>query len=305
MAKTLNNVKTKFMALTLTAALALTLIPAGTDSAYASSAASLSAPTGIQTAARDDDELTLKWNAVEGAQGYEIYRYSTVYDKWIEVERTNNTFDEIEDLLSASIYSFKIRAFAQNASGQYVYSDFSDIFKTVTSPKDVNNLGVSSKTNNSITLKWSPVKRADKYQVYKYDKTSGIWKRLITTSRTSYTVTGLSYGTSYRFKVRPYREALGYKYYGDFEDISVKTASNSSSSSSSGYIGEARAKQIALNKAGVSASNAEFTKVKLEYDDGIRVYDVKFYAGDFEYEIEINARTGVVYDYDKDFRWDD
>ena len=65
------------------------------------------------------------------------------------------------------------------------------------------------------------------------------------------------------------------------EDISVKTASNSSSSSSSGYIGEARAKQIALNKAGVSASNAEFTKVKLEYDDGIRVYDVKFYAGDF------------------------
>ena len=32
MAKTLNNVKTKFMALTLTAALALTLIPAGTDS---------------------------------------------------------------------------------------------------------------------------------------------------------------------------------------------------------------------------------------------------------------------------------
>ena len=60
MAKTLNNVKTKFMALTLTAALALTLIPAGTDSAYASSAASLSAPTGIQTAARDDDELTLK-----------------------------------------------------------------------------------------------------------------------------------------------------------------------------------------------------------------------------------------------------
>ena len=128
---------------------------------------------------------------------------------------------------------------------------------------------------------------------------------MITTSRTSYTVTGLSSGTSYRFKVRPYREALGYKYYGDFEDISVKTASNSSSSSSSGYIGEARAKQIALNKAGVSASNAEFTKVKLDYDDGIRVYDVKFYAGDYEYEIEINARTGVVYDYDKDFRWDD
>ena len=265
----------------------------------------LAPPTDIKTVSRDDDEITLSWNAVTGAQGYEIYRYSSTYDKWIEVERTNNTFDEIDDLLSASIYSFKIRAYAQNASGQYVYSDFSDTFKTVTAPKDVNNLRVSSKSNNSVTLKWNSVKRADKYQVYKYDKTSGTWKRLITTSKTSYTVKGLSSGTSYRFKVRPYRETLGYKYYGDFEDISVKTASNSSSSESSGYIGETRAKQIALNKAGVSSSKAEFIKVKLDYDDGVRVYDVKFYEGDYEYEVEINARTGAVYDYDKDFRWDD
>ena len=58
-------------------------------------------------------------------------------------------------------------------------------------------------------------------------------------------------------------------------------------------------------KAGVSSSKAEFIKVKLDYDDGVRVYDVKFYEGDYEYEVEINARTGVVYDYDKDFRWDD
>lgn len=300
MTNLLNNAKKKFMALTLTSALAFTLIPMGADLADASTVTSLSAPTGIKTAARDDDELTLKWNAVEGAQGYEIYRYSATYDKWIEVERTNNTFDEIDDLLSASIYSFKIRAYSQ-----YDYSDFSDTFKTVTAPKDVNNLRVSSKSNNSVTLKWNSVKRADKYQVYKYDKTSGTWDRLITTSKTSYKVSGLSSGTSYRFKVRPYREALGYKYYGDFEDISVKTASGSSSSASSGYIGETRAKQIALNKAGVSSSKAEFTRVKLDYDDGIRVYDVEFYAGDYEYEVEINARTGVVYDYDKDFRWDD
>ena len=303
MTNLLNNAKKKFMALTLTSALAFTLIPMGTDLADASTVKSLSAPTGIKTAARDDDELTLKWNAAEGAQGYEIYRYSSTYDKWLEVERTNNTFDEIDDLLSASIYSFKIRAYY--GYGQYVYSDFSDTFKTVTAPKDVNNLRVSSKSNNSVTLKWNSVKRADKYQVYKYDKTSGTWDRLITTSKTSYKVSGLSSGTSYRFKVRPYRAALGYKYYGDFEDISVKTASGSSSSASSGYIGETRAKQIALNKAGVSSSKAEFTRVKLDYDDGIRVYDVEFYAGDYEYEVEINARTGVVYDYDKDFRWDD
>ena len=304
MTNTLKNLRKKFAAAVLTTALAVTMIPVGTGFAYAAAAASLAAPDGIKTVERDDDEITLKWNEVKGASGYEIYRYSATYDKWIEVERTSNTYDEVDNLLSASVYTFKVRAFAQDASGKYIYSDFSAPFKTATSPKDVNNLRVSSKTKTSVTLKWNAVKRADKYQVYRYEKGTGEWKRLITTSKTSYTASGLSSGTSYKFKVRPYREALGYKYYGDFEDITVKTVSSTSSSDSQ-YIGKARAKQIALDKAGVSASKADFRYVKLDSDDGVKVYEVKFYAGDFEYEVEINARTGAVRDYDKDFRWDD
>ena len=304
MTNTLKNLRKKFAAAVLTAALAVTMIPVGTGFADAAAAASLAAPSGIKTVERDDDEITLKWNEVKGASGYEIYRYSATYDKWIEVERTSNTYDEVDNLLSASVYTFKVRAFAQDASGKYIYSDFSAPFKTATSPKDVNNLRVSSKTKTSVTLKWNAVKRADKYQVYRYEKSTGEWKRLITTSKTSYTASGLSSGTSYKFKVRPYREALGYKYYGDFEDITVKTVSSTSSSDSQ-YIGKARAKQIALDKAGVSASKADFRYVKRDSDDGVKVYEVKFYAGDFEYEVEINARTGAVIDYDKDFRWDD
>lgn len=304
MTNTLKNLRKKFAAAVLTAALAVTMIPVGTGFADAAAAASLAAPSGIKTVERDDDEITLKWNEVKGASGYEIYRYSATYDKWIEVERTSNTYDEVDNLLSASVYTFKVRAFTQDASGKYIYSDFFAPFKTATSPKDVNNLRVSSKTKTSVTLKWNAVKRADKYQVYRYEKSTGEWKRLITTSKTSYTASGLSSGTSYKFKVRPYREALGYKYYGDFEDITVKTVSSTSSSDSQ-YIGKARAKQIALDKAGVSASKADFRYVKLDSDDGVKVYEVKFYAGDFEYEVEINARTGAVRDYDKDFRWDD
>ena len=300
MTNTLKNLRKKFAAAVLTAALAVTMIPVGTGFADAAAAASLAAPSGIKTVERDDDEITLKWNEVKGASGYEIYRYSATYDKWIEVERTAKNYYEVDNLLSACVYTFKVRAFTDN----YTYSEFSAPFKTVTSPRDVNNLRVSSKTKTSVTLKWNAVKRADKYQVYRYEKSTGEWKRLITTSKTSYTASGLSSGTSYKFKVRPYREALGYKYYGDFEDITVKTVSSTSSSDSQ-YIGKARAKQIALDKAGVSASKADFRYVKLDSDDGVKVYEVKFYAGDFEYEVEINARTGAVIDYDKDFRWDD
>lgn len=303
MTDTLRNLRKKIAAAALAAALVVTLIPAAVGYADAASS-SLMAPKGLKTVSRDDDELTLSWGKVNGASGYEIYRYSVANSKWIKVDKTSKTYEEIDDLLSASVYTFKVRAFTTDASGNYIYSGFSAPLKTATSPKEVNNLRVSSKTKTSITLKWSSVKRADKYQVYRYDKSTGEWKRLITTSKTSYTAKGLSSGTSYKFKVRPYREALGHKYYGDYEYITVKTLSSSSSSSGSGYIGETKAKSIAFDRAKVSASNAQSVRVKLDYDDGVRIYDVEFYAGDYEYEVEINARTGAVCDYDKDYRWD-
>ncbi len=54
------------------------------------------------------------------------------------------------------------------------------------------------------------------------------------------------------------------------------------------------AKEKALAVAGVSASAATFTKAKLDYDDGISVYDIEFYISGYEYDYEINAKTGAV-----------
>ena len=53
-----------------------------------------------------------------------------------------------------------------------------------------------------------------------------------------------------------------------------------------------RAKQIALSHAGVSG--ASFTKVELDIDDGISVYDIEFKAGNIEYDYEINAANGAI-----------
>ncbi|MCM1122367.1 MAG: PepSY domain-containing protein [Eubacterium sp.] len=63
----------------------------------------------------------------------------------------------------------------------------------------------------------------------------------------------------------------------------------------SGQISLDDAKQAALADAGVSASDAQYTKEKLDYEDGIAVYDIEFYAGNTQYEYEINAATGAVY----------
>ena len=86
-------------------------------------------------------------------------------------------------------------------------------------------------------------------------------------------------------------------------------SSAGTSQPSSNYIGVDKAKSIALNHAGVKASAATFTKVKLDKDDGHYDYEIEFYAGGMEYEYEIDATTGKIRDYDsermEDDDWDD
>ena len=91
----------------------------------------------------------------------------------------------------------------------------------------------------------------------------------------------------------------------DIENYEIPRKNTSSST----YIGKAKAKSIALKDAGVSASSATFTKTKLDYEDGIRVYEIEFYTNSAEYEYEINAKTGKIRDmdvehFDCDDDWD-
>lgn len=75
------------------------------------------------------------------------------------------------------------------------------------------------------------------------------------------------------------------------------TSSSGTSSSGSGassVIEESRAKDIALQDAGVSASAATFTQMELERDDGRWEYEIDFYANGTEYEYTIDAQSGTI-----------
>ncbi|MCD8124026.1 MAG: PepSY domain-containing protein [Lachnospiraceae bacterium] len=63
------------------------------------------------------------------------------------------------------------------------------------------------------------------------------------------------------------------------------------------------AKAIALEQAGLSASEVTFVKAKMEKDDGTLVYEIEFFRGQTEYECTIDALTGEILEYDEE--WDD
>ncbi len=65
-----------------------------------------------------------------------------------------------------------------------------------------------------------------------------------------------------------------------------------------------RAREIALEHAGLSASGVQFLKTQTDWDDGRLVYEVEFVTGNGnvwkEYDYEIDANTGRILDVDYD-----
>lgn len=72
-----------------------------------------------------------------------------------------------------------------------------------------------------------------------------------------------------------------------------------SASAAEQYIGEAKAKEIALKHAGVPQQAASFTKMKFEqeYGYGRTEYELVFLANGVRYEYEIDAVTGRIYEF--------
>lgn len=54
------------------------------------------------------------------------------------------------------------------------------------------------------------------------------------------------------------------------------------------------ARRAALADAGLTEAQATVTKLKLDYEDGVRVYEIEFVTDEAEYEYEIDASTGAI-----------
>lgn len=68
-------------------------------------------------------------------------------------------------------------------------------------------------------------------------------------------------------------------------------------------IGVEKAKEAALNHAGVAESDTVFLIAEADYDDGRKEYEVEFYAGGTEYDYTIDAASGRVLKFDTELEW--
>lgn len=89
------------------------------------------------------------------------------------------------------------------------------------------------------------------------------------------------------------------------KQLELAGASTVGAVSDKAYLGKDNAVQAALSHAGVASAAVKGLEVELDYDDGIMVYEIEFYADGFEYEYDIDAVSGAILSFEKDRDDDD
>lgn len=184
-----------------------------------------SAVTGLSEGSRTSNALRLNWTKNESAGGYIIEMYKN--SKWTRIAKISNpatTTYVVTGLDSFATYNFRIRAYKINGGKAY-YSAYSNPVALTTNLTGVQELTVRRATSNTAYISWSMNAKARGYIIEMY--TNGKWTRIIkltTNDLTSYRITGLSSGSTYRIRVRTYNIIGSAAYYGAASYIDVTTS---------------------------------------------------------------------------------
>lgn len=84
------------------------------------------------------------------------------------------------------------------------------------------------------------------------------------------------------------------------ENAATSQQQTQSTVDTSNFIGEEKAKEMALSRAGISAQGVTFERVDLDLDDGVWRYEIEFRQGNTEYDVEVKADDGAILEYEKD-----
>ena len=160
---------------------------------------------------------TLQWNAVGGANQYQIARKKTG-DKAYTYYTTANTGFTEQNVTAGSTYTYQVRAMYKTEKNGTAYGAWSPSKSVVTIEKP--ELRLSNK-NNGVRLEWNAAKGAVKYTVYFKKAGDKSWSSTAT-ANTYYPYLKVAEGQQYYFQLR----AIGQNLNGPFSKVQTKVFYN-------------------------------------------------------------------------------
>ena len=164
------------------------------------------APSSLRETDKTETTITVAWDAVEHASGYQFVWKNKVDSSYSSVKLDASTTSYTLDGLDAdAVYCWRVRTLGDN--GVYLNSAYSAM-QTVSLIDLVQldspcNLRETDKTETTITVSWDAVENANGYQfVWKNKVDSSYSSVMLNATTTSYLLDDLDSAATYYWRVR-------------------------------------------------------------------------------------------------------
>jgi fibronectin type 3 domain-containing protein/dihydrofolate reductase len=161
---------------------------------------SIQTPKNISLSVESASQITVSWSAVTDATKYEIYRgkNSDASDRSKISSLTPTSYADT-GLNSNTPYYYWIKA----CNSQGTCSDFSQVSSAITLLNAPQNISLSVESASQITVSWSAVTDATKYEIYRGKNSDASDRSKISSlTPTSYADTGLNSNTPYYYWIK-------------------------------------------------------------------------------------------------------
>ena len=173
------------------------------EGAYSSEFTTCTLPANVSFSlcSTDVDSITLNWNKVSKATGYQVEMYTN--GTWKTLSTLSGTSYTASDLSQKTAYRFRVRAI-RNYNYINYYGDYTEKDITIRPANTPEGLSSSVNTSSSNTITWKSMNGVSGYSVYQWIGTTDSYKKLGDTAYPYYTNAGKSSGTMYTYRVKAY-----------------------------------------------------------------------------------------------------
>lgn len=157
------------------------------------------APAGLASASISNTGATVSWDAVSSAVSYNLQYKTSAATTWTTVNTTATSY-ALTGLTASTVYNFQVQAVCSATSSPY---STAASFTTAATPCSTapTGLAAASITASSATLSWGAVSGITSYNLQYKTSAATTWTTVSTTA-TSYALTGLTAATTYNFQVQ-------------------------------------------------------------------------------------------------------
>lgn len=115
----------------------------------------------VLSATNNTTGILFKWNKIEGATAYRVYRKAAGESQWTYLKTTSNLFYPDYDVESGVSYTYAVRAVCGGWYSDYVRSGYTIL--RLENPELIEAVAA----NGNISVSWAPVDGAKGYRVYR------------------------------------------------------------------------------------------------------------------------------------------